>query len=127
MGRRMFWATVGLGLMSIGALGGGTWLLGYESAHLPACGALLFLPLLVAGLFLTAAAIVGAPPARPEIDLDHAAALRRLADRVGGTADPFASTLERKMFTAHYGNWCPRAKPCSEQRGCRKVLGCSVG
>ena len=66
-------------------------------------GALFLLPFLLGGLFLTGAAMAGAPPARPEIDPDHKAALRQIVSRIGGTdRDPYNGAQERQMFPAHY-------------------------
>jgi hypothetical protein len=98
MERRLLLGTVGVGLMVVGA-----GVLGIKSLHLPQTAvAVLLTVLFLVGGWLTVAALFGLLPARPEIDPDHKIALRQLADRIGGTADPYRSTLERSVFAAHY-------------------------
>lgn len=99
MDRRTFWASTGLGLMTLGAIG----VLGYKSAHLSSATEAVAIVLFALGLFFTIAAMAGAPPARPAIDADHKAALRALVDRVATSDhDPYGAPQERQMLRAHY-------------------------
>src|SRR5208282_2886042 len=96
MGRRSLFGTLGVGLMAVGAT-----VLGVRNGHPPALVLWPALALLVVDVFLTVAALLGLPPARPEIDADHAQALRELALRLGSSSDPYRSASERQMLKAH--------------------------
>jgi hypothetical protein len=98
MDRRTFWATVGLGLMTVAVAA----LLGYKAASLPRATVIVAGLMLALGCVFVGAAIAGAPPARPEIDPYHSAALREIAERTPGTGDLYNSDAERQMFEAHY-------------------------
>jgi hypothetical protein len=98
MDRRTFWATVGFGLMTVAV----AILLGYKAAGFPHATVIVAGLMLAAGFVFVGAAIAGAPPARPDIDPNHSASLREIAERLPGDGEMYNSTAERQMFEAHY-------------------------
>lgn len=105
IGRQTFFGTLGVGMMAAGAA-----ILGLRSAHPPTVILVPALALLIVGAYLTIAAGIGAPPARPEIDPRHADAVRDIALQTAGAADPCSGPVEHQMLGAHFSDLaCLRA------------------
>lgn len=106
MGRRDQLLTVGLAVMTTGALLAIAWWLGASAAGLPKDATLAFVAVFLAGAYLTAACLAGLPPARPDVAVAHEEELRRIAERLngitgGGTAS-YGDSREQKVFESHY-------------------------